>query len=255
MSYDIAILATDALPSSDASAWPLLEAQLQQEGEAPQIFRQAYDRIVERYPCISTLSDAETESGVWSSGPLWSGFGPNVASLSIQFPHAEAVVPFVVETARSLGLTVFDWQTKLVHRADGIKGLELTSEDAAIHKLPTMQQIWDAAAALTPDGGPAFLILERAGRDYLQVAGGKGAYACEWRMYNGDSPRFSHCVLGLYNVATTADIQIPTNGFHVTVKENERLALSDVRSLLGSFADDDDPPADYRYRDITERFV
>ncbi len=185
---------------------------------------------------------------------MWSGFGPKAAVLAIQFPHSETVVPFVVDTARTFGLAVFDWQTKLIHRADGIAELELSSEGVAPLKRPTFQQILDAAEALTPDGGPGFLILERGGRDYLQVAGGNGAYACEWRMYNGNSPRFSHCAMGLYNVARAADIQIPTNGFYVTVKENERLALSDVKSLLGAFASDDDPPADYRYRDITERF-
>lgn len=253
MSYDLAIL-TAAIPSSDAAAWPLLDSHLEETGNAEAVFRKFYDMLVRRYPCLSTLSDAESESGVWSSAPLWSGFGPKAGTLAIQFPHADAVVPFVIDTARGFGFTVFDWQTKLIHRADGIADLELAIENVTPLKRPTMQQIWDAAAALNPDGGPGFLILERRGRDYLQIAGGNGAFACEWRMYNGDSSRFSHSAMGLYNVASAADIQIPTNGFHVTVKENERLALSDVKAVLAAFAADDDPPATYKYRDITDRF-
>jgi hypothetical protein len=253
MSYDIAVV-IPPIAETDAAAWQSLDAMIEQAGAPPVPLQSLYDAVTLRYPCLSELSDEDSENGVWSSAPLWGDFGRHAAVLAIQFPHAEAVVPFVVETARSLGLTVLDWQAKLVHRPDGIKDLELSSEGNAVHRLPAYHQIIAAAEALTPDGGPGFLILERAGRDFLQVAGGNGAYACEWRMHNGNTPRFTHSALGLYNVASEQDVQIPTNGFYVTVKQNERLALSDVKVLLSAFAGDDDPPADYTYRDITERF-
>jgi hypothetical protein len=253
MSYDIAVV-IPRIDEADATAWQALDAMIEQGGAPPALLKTFYDTVTLHYPCLSTLSDGEDETGVWSSAPLWGEFGSRAAMLPIQFPHAEVVVPFVIETSRPLGLTVFDWQTKLVHRPDGIKDLELSSEGAAVHKRPAYHQIIAAAEALTPDGGPGFMILERGGRDYLQVAGGNGTYACEWRMYNGSSPRFSHCAIGLYNVASEPDVQIATNGFHVTVKENERLTLADVKSLLSAFAGDDDPPADFRYRDITARF-
>ncbi len=68
---------------------------------------------------------------------MWGGFGPNVATLAIQFPLAEAVVPFVIETARSFRMSVFDWQTKLIHRADGLADLELSSEGVTQLKRPS----------------------------------------------------------------------------------------------------------------------
>jgi hypothetical protein len=71
-------------------------------------------------------------------------------------------------------------------------------------------------------------------------------------MYNGAG--FTHFAIGRYNVASEPEVQIATNGFYVTVKQNERLALSDVKVLLGAFADDDYPPAKYKWRDITGRF-
>ena len=212
MSYDLAI-ACSPIADTDASAWHGIDRLIEDKGEPPEILRAFYEAITRRYPCLSMLSDEDGESGVWSSAPLWGEFGTRAAVLPVQFPRADEVVPFVVEMARSLGLTVFDWQTKLVLRADGIEGLELTSEDVAPLKRPALHQIMDAALALTPDGGPGFLVLERAGRDYMQVAGGNGAYTCGWRMYDGNGPRFTHCAIGFSDVVSSADIQIPTNGF------------------------------------------
>jgi hypothetical protein len=250
MSYDIAIV-IPPIADMDASAWQELDRLIEEQGEPPDLLRVFYQTLVQRYPCLSMLGDDE-DSGVWSSAPLWSDFGPMAATLAIQYPHAEAVVPFVIETARSLGLTAFDWQTKLVHRPGGFADLELSSEGVAPFRHPTLQQIMDAAQTLTPDGGPGFLTLERAGRDYLQVAGGKGAYMCEWRMFN--EMRFTHFAIGLSTVASKVDIQIATNGFHVTVQQNEKLTLTNIKALLSAFAGGDDPPAAYTLRDISERF-
>ncbi len=161
MSYEIAVV-IPPIDNTDTGAWQDLYEMIEQGGEPPAVLQSFHDTITRRYPCLSRLSDADIESGVWSSAPLLSGFGNRTAVLSIQFPRSDEVVPFVFETARSLGLAVFDWQTKLIHRADGLKDLELASEGVETLKLPTLRQILDAAKALTPDGGPGFLILERA---------------------------------------------------------------------------------------------
>jgi hypothetical protein len=251
MSYDIAIVATDIV-SADADAWLRLDAQIEQQGDAPPQFRLLHDQIVARYPCLSMLSDEAAEDGVWSSGPLWSEFGPAAAVLFIRYPRADEVVPFVVETARSLGLSVFDWTTRHVHRPDGIDGLDLSVEDRLPHLKPTQQQVLDAVRSLTPDGGPGFLTLDRAGSGYAQDAGGKGAYAFEWRQYEGRE--FQHYAAGLPQQDGNSDIQIPTNGAYVTVKSHERLSLADVEALLIAFAKGGSRPATFKWRDITNRF-
>jgi hypothetical protein len=185
MSYDVAIVATDIV-SADADAWLRLDAQIEQQGDAPPQFQRLHDQIVPRYPCLSMLSDEAAKDCVWSSGPLWSEFGSAAAVLAIRYPRADEVVPFVVETARSLGLSVFDWTSRQVHRPDGIDGLDLSVEDHFLHLKPTLQQVLDAVRSLTPDSRPGFLRLDRAGSGYAQVAGGNGAYAVEWRQVRGN---------------------------------------------------------------------
>ena len=250
MSYDIAVAAAD-IAASDAAAWSQLDALIEQRGEPPAVFRQLHDTIVARYRCLGTLSDDGADDGAWSSAPLWDEFGPAAAVLPMRLSRADEVVPFLVDTARSLGLSVFDWTTRHVHRPDGIPDLELTVEDRYLHRAPTVQQIIDAARSLTPQGGPGFLTLERPGSGYLQAAGGNGAYACEWRVAEGAS--FKHWAIGR-GISADNDIKIPTNGFHVTVKSHERLSLVDVETLITAFATGEARPPAFVWRDITSRF-
>jgi len=65
--------------------------------------------LTARHPCITTL-DEEDESGVWSDGPLNGLTRSKVYSVGILSDHIDVVQPFVVETATSLGLVVFDEQ-------------------------------------------------------------------------------------------------------------------------------------------------
>ena len=251
MSYDVVIAAL-AISEIDAAAWSALDALIEQQGDAPPQFRRLHDQIVARYPCLSTLSDEAADDGVWSSGPLWGEFGPAAAHLAIRHSRADEVVPFVVEVARSLGLSDFDWTTRHIHRPEGLAGLELTVEDRFPHVAPTRQQVLDAVRSLTPDGGPGFLTLERAGSGYVQVAGGNGAFALEWRQTDGAA--FKHWAAGLPDQDASAEIRIPTNGFHVSVQSNERLRLEDTETLLAAFASASDRPAAFTWRDITSRF-
>jgi hypothetical protein len=44
-------------------------------------------------------------------------------------------------------------------------------------------------------------------------------------------------------------------GFQVTVKENERLNAADVKRILAAFAKGGGRPAEYAWREISERFA
>jgi hypothetical protein len=113
VSYNVAIC-VPPVSSDDILAWDMLDALIDSSGDVPEVFREFYDRLTQRYPCICELSDGAR--GVWSDGPLWSNFGHRAAVLSIVDVRADEVVPFVVMKASSLGLTVFDWIGPTIYR-------------------------------------------------------------------------------------------------------------------------------------------
>ena len=117
MSYNVAILKMP-VPEDDAQAWNTLGevARRPAEGEVPHVFHQLIDRLTERYPCICDLSDDDVNDGAWSDGPLRNNATPNMTVLGIVSSKVQEVQPFVVETATSLGLVVFDEQAGAIYR-------------------------------------------------------------------------------------------------------------------------------------------
>lgn len=73
-------------------------------------------RLAARYPSIRTQPD---DDGVWSDGPLDGRTDEPVYSIGIRSQALDEVAPFVVETARALGLTVLDEQAGVVYLPDG----------------------------------------------------------------------------------------------------------------------------------------
>jgi hypothetical protein len=252
MSYTIAVVAPP-IPADDGEAWKALHALIDQQGPVPSVFRTLHDRLTLRYPCLSSLPDDQIDDGVWSDGPLWNNFSHRAAVLGMVYSSVEEVLPFVIETATALDLAVFDWATNQVHRSDGLEGLNLTLEDQPVLRAPTIKQVHAAVHALTPRSGPGFLILEGRSQNYAQAAGGDGAYTAEWREYSGQ--QFRHWVAGVPGRPSKKEIAIPTNGFEVTVRENERLDAGDVKAILTAFADRKERPTHFAWRDITERFA
>lgn len=251
MSYTISIVIRQ-ISDNDAEAWQELDPLLEDEGgAAPAVFRTLHDQLTARFPCLMSLSDDDIDDGVWSDGPLWNNFGAQSATLGISFSRVDEVLPFVIETATALGLAVFDGQSGFIHRAEGIRVCRLTVEDQPIFYAPTLTQLQRAVDTLTPNGGPGFLILEARSGNYTQAAGGDGAFTAEWREYKGEG--FQHWVAGHPSKPDTKDIAIPTNGFEVTVKENERLTSADVKTILDAFAREMPRPPAYSWRDVSAR--
>lgn len=116
MSYNVAICVPPVL-SDDEAAWASIQSLIDSQGEPPEVFRQLHDRLTARYPCICTLSDERIdEDGVWSDGPLWNDFGYKAAVLGVIYSRVEEVLPFLIDTATGLGLTVFDWGGPTIYR-------------------------------------------------------------------------------------------------------------------------------------------
>ena len=86
------------------------------KGEMPAEFRELHSRLTSRYPCICDLPNDEVDDGVWSDGPLINNFGHRAAVLGVVYPAVAEVLPFLIETANSLGMVVFDWGTNTIHR-------------------------------------------------------------------------------------------------------------------------------------------
>ena len=252
MSYSITVVASP-IPADDAQAWALLDTIVDDVGPVPDVLRQLHDRLTAKYPCISTLPDDQLDGGVWSMGPLWSAFGHQTAGLSLSFSRVAEVLPFIIRTASSLNLAVFDAQTNQIHRYDGLPNYVLTVEKQPPLLAPTLPQILAAVDKLTPKGGPGFLVVDGPGGMYTQIAGGHDALTVEWR--STSTNQFQHYVAGIAGKNVDRDIKIPTNGFVITVKENEKLLPSDAKTILVAFAQNKHRPLSYVWRDITSRFI
>ena len=119
MSYIVSITKSD-LPSSDKEAWSYLE-ELQKNyfnttNESAQIFLDLLSDLTEKYPCICDLPDDKIDDGVWSDGPLKNNAGKEMMSLGVTFSNVNNVIPFLIQKANKLNLTVFDTQTGQIHR-------------------------------------------------------------------------------------------------------------------------------------------
>lgn len=251
MSFTFAIVAPP-VAVDDETAWRELDGLLETEGDAPAVFRTLHDQLTAKYPCICDLDDDSVdEQGVWSDGPLWNNFGARAAVLGLIYSRVDEVLPFVIESATALGLTVFEWD-KAIYRPDGVSGLVLTLESRTAHRNPTIRQIQQAARDLNPKAGRGFLIVEGPGDDYAQAAGGGESCTAEWREYSGSA--FRHFVASRPGPQSTKTIKIQTNGAYVSVLEHERLTAADVEAIVLAFANQTGRPAQYGWRDVSARF-
>lgn len=118
---------------------------------------------------------------------------------------------------------------------------------------PTVEQLFVAIDALTPEGGPGFLVLEHPGFGFVQVAGGDGAYAVEWRDWQGSDESSPLYAAGTCQGGQTKAVRIPTNGFQVTVMANECLTAEDAKVILGAYLKGEARPEAYVWRDVSDQ--
>lgn len=124
MSYVVQIWeqpAGEAVPTSVEESNQLL-SRLHRErpGQNPKFILLA-QRLTRRYPCILELDEDEVpqDRRAWSEGPLNGETDECVFNLGLNGPMLDEVQPFVVVTARALGLNVADDQQGEVYLADG----------------------------------------------------------------------------------------------------------------------------------------
>lgn len=106
-----------AAPASLDEALALHERLSGQRTGGNAKFRVFAARLVERFPC--PVSPGGDDLGVWTDAPLDGLTTEPVYSLGVVSSAIDRVVPFVVEVARALGLTVLDDQAGCVYLPDG----------------------------------------------------------------------------------------------------------------------------------------
>ncbi|MFY7856770.1 MAG: hypothetical protein ACOVQT_11560 [Rubrivivax sp.] len=106
------------VPQSVAQAAEILNDLNQRPAKPQTQFLELARRLTARHPCITTLDD-EDERAVWADGPLDGRTDRPVWSVGVLSAHVADLMPFVVETATSLGFVVYDNQAAACHLPGG----------------------------------------------------------------------------------------------------------------------------------------
>ena len=122
MSYIIDVV-VPAVPADDTAAWDFSETLRGRYFDddrpvSPQLLA-LHAALTARYPCLSSYGpdDDDIDSCAWSDGPLINNFSSDMVALGLSGgPQREAVRDFVIHSAHTLGLTVFDPQAGSVSR-------------------------------------------------------------------------------------------------------------------------------------------
>jgi hypothetical protein len=121
MSYTVDLI-VGPLPTSDKSAWKAIEnlrtRYYDDKREKSQALITLHVELTAKYRCLSSYADDEDDEDCpWADGPMLNNFSSEMGMLAISFSRAGEVVPFIVEKANSLGITVADGQTGKIHRS------------------------------------------------------------------------------------------------------------------------------------------
>lgn len=110
------------VPRRTGQAWDFLQDLQDQfendRGPTHPSLTQLHRVLVARYPCRSSYADgdSELEDCPWADGPLLDNLASEMGMVSIRPSRAEEVLPFAVESALALGISVMDEQDETIHR-------------------------------------------------------------------------------------------------------------------------------------------
>jgi hypothetical protein len=131
LSYNLAVV-IPPISSNDGEAWKMLDALIDEQGPTPSVFQELHDRLTAKYPCMCSVPDDQIDDTVWSDGPLIDNFQHRAAVLGMSYSRVDEVLPFIIETANALGLVVFDWATKSVHRPQSASATKATTRQTVV---------------------------------------------------------------------------------------------------------------------------
>ena len=123
MSYTVDLIVAQ-LSSRDEDAWAQLNKLREvyyddERKKAPQLVA-LHEVLTAKYPCLCSYADddEDIDNSPWADGPMINNFSHEMGMLAISFSRAAEVVPFIIESANQLGITVADGQTGEIHRAE-----------------------------------------------------------------------------------------------------------------------------------------
>ena len=121
MSYSLDFV-VPKVPNRKGQAWDFLEdledRYEDDRGPTHPLLKQLHAALVARYPCLSSYADGtpEKEDCPWADGPLINNFASEMAMVAIKPSRAAELVPYAVEQALALGITVMDGQDETIYR-------------------------------------------------------------------------------------------------------------------------------------------
>lgn len=103
-------------------------------------FRELARRLTARHPCISAPESDELDESelAWSDGPLDGRCDTAVYGIGLASGRLDEVLPFVRDTARELGLSVYDDQDGKAHLANGLILDVHRGEVARVFRMPAL---------------------------------------------------------------------------------------------------------------------
>ena len=127
MSYTVDLV-VGPLPDSDKAAWSkiqeLREVYYGDKREKAAALIALHSMLTGRYPCLCSYADddPQVEQCPWADGPMIGNFAHDMGMLAIGFRRTAEVLPFIVEEANALGITVADGQSGEIHRPGAPSG-------------------------------------------------------------------------------------------------------------------------------------
>lgn len=121
MSYTIDLIVAP-LPENNGQAWQhiekLRECYYDDTREKSPSLIKLYTALTAQYPCLSGYGedDSAVDASPWADGPMLDNFAHDMGMLAIASSQADAAMPFIIEKANALGITVADGQTLKIYR-------------------------------------------------------------------------------------------------------------------------------------------
>jgi len=121
MSFTVDLI-VGPLPTRDKDAWKtikrLRETYYEDKREKAPALLRLHGVLTAKYPCLSSyaLNDPAEEDCPWADGPMLGNFAHDMGMLAISFRRADELLPFIVEAANALGITVADGQSERIYR-------------------------------------------------------------------------------------------------------------------------------------------
>jgi hypothetical protein len=121
MSYTVDLIVGN-LPLENKQAWKaieeLREVYYDDKREKSDSLIALHADLTARYPCLCSYDDDNDRADEcpWADGPMLGNFAHDMGMLAILFSRADEVVPFIIDKANALGITVADGQSERIFR-------------------------------------------------------------------------------------------------------------------------------------------